>query len=115
MRPPRDFDDFWPIYLSHHRHLETRLGHFIGTGFAVICLLLGIIRMAWAYWMAALVVAYVVSWVSHAWIEHQPSYLRERPIWAMRADLMLCLLMLQRGLSADFKALASVSWKNPPR
>lgn len=107
-----DFDGYWKTYLTHHRRRGTRLWHFAGTALALFSGILGLIQLNAAFLLAAPVIALGVSLYSHTYIERNRSRFFEHPWWAARSDLMLCWLMLQRGLDADYRTLTEIPLKD---
>jgi hypothetical protein len=106
-----DFDEYWRLYLTHHRRRGTRLWHFAGTAVAVLSAVVGILQWNLGFLVAAPLIAVGVSFYSHRYIERNRSRWWEHPWWALRGDLLLCWLMLQRGLDADYRTLTEIPLK----
>lgn len=92
------FYSFWLDYLKEHELLATRLWHFAGTSAAIISVLLAVISWNWFYLVTAIIVSYGCSWMGHFVVEGNRPVTFRRPLWSMRADLLLFRLMLTRGL-----------------
>jgi len=88
------FAEFYPFYLSEHRHPTCRRLHFIGSSLAIGCVVAAILD-ANAWWIvAALAAGYGFAWIGHAFFEHnRPATLRH-PLysfigdWAMYKDML---------------------------
>lgn len=99
MISPNEFYEFWLEYLHAHELLATRLWHFVGTSAALVSLLLALITWNWIYIVVALIVSYGCSWMGHFVVEGNRPLTFRRPLWSIRADLLLFRLMLTRGLT----------------
>ena len=102
------FYQFWLEYLKEHELLATRLWHFVGTSAAIIAGLLAVVAWNWVYLIIAIVVAYGSSLLAHLMVEHNRPVTFRHPWWSARADLLLCRMMLTRGLTEsinNFKLL----------
>jgi hypothetical protein len=94
------YEEFWPFYVSQHAHPRTRLLHLVGTAFALICL---VVALAWQRWwlLAAVpVVAYGLAWIGHFFIERNRPATFTHPLWSLRGDFRMFVLML-RGRMHD--------------
>ncbi len=94
-----EFYAFWLEYLHAHELLATRLWHFVGTSAALVSVLLALITWNWIYLVIALIVSYGCSWMGHFVVEGNRPPTFRRPLWSIRADLLLFRLMLTRGLT----------------
>ncbi len=94
MDQPTTFADFWPVYVLAHRQPLTRGFHFAGS-FVGWGLALAAIFRAQPWWLlAALVVPYVLAWVSHFLVEHNRPATFGHPLWSWLADQKMVALML---------------------
>ena len=89
------FAEFYPFYLSEHRHPTCRRLHFVGSSLAIGCVLAAILD-ANAWWIAAAVVAgYGFAWAGHAFFEHNRPATFKHPLysfvgdWAMYRDMLI--------------------------
>ena len=89
------FAEFYPFYLSEHRHPMCRRLHFVGSSLALACALAAILD-ANAWWIAAALVAgYGFAWIGHAFFEHNRPATFQHPIysfagdWAMYRDMLI--------------------------
>ncbi|KAF0993802.1 DUF962 domain-containing protein [Geobacillus sp. TFV-3] len=61
----RDYEEFWPFYLTQHRKRATRRWHFVGTSFVFLFVIMAIVtRNAW-WLLGAPIAAYALAWFSH--------------------------------------------------
>ena len=98
MTPPiQRFSDFWPYYLSQHRHPACRLLHFVGTtafiGIDAWALIVQPVGMLW-WLLIAPVVAYGCAWVGHLLIEGNRPATFGHPLWSLLADFRMYGWML---------------------
>jgi hypothetical protein len=104
---PQSFDEFWPFYVSQHRHPMCRRLHFAGTTLAMGCV--AISPAVPAALLAAPVVGYGLSWIGHFAFE------RNRPAswgglraayWSLRGDLRMWRYMVSGVMDAEIDRLA---------
>ncbi|HSC23153.1 MAG TPA: DUF962 domain-containing protein [Casimicrobiaceae bacterium] len=95
MREFSSFAEFYPFYLSEHRHPMCRRLHFVGSSLAIGCVVAAILD-ANAWWMvAALVVGYGFAWTGHAFFERNRPATFKHPVysfigdWTMYRDILI--------------------------
>ena len=88
------FAEFYPFYLSEHRHPMCRRLHFLGSTVAIACVLAALLE-ANPWWLAAALVAgYGFAWTGHAFFEHNRPATFKHPLysflgdWAMYRDML---------------------------
>ena len=80
MRDPPDspqtetFAEFWRHYLRDHAQPGTRVLHFLGNGFGIASLLLGVITLNPMIPIVGIVIGYVFAWSGHLLIEHSSKH-----------------------------------------
>lgn len=99
----KNYEEFWPFYLSQHRKRATRVWHFIGTSFVFIFLVIALVT--WNAWwiLAAPIVAYSFAWISHFFIEGNKPATFGHPFWSLRADFRMYRLMLFGKLEKELE------------
>jgi hypothetical protein len=84
---PETFEEYWPYYLASHRRPVTRWMHFGGISFYFVSWIPFILfmKMEYLYFpLAGLLGGYVLSAVTHVFIEHNHPNARH-PLWGVRA------------------------------
>ncbi len=61
--------EFWPYYLSEHKHPTNRLLHFIGSSLGLILLGTAIITLNLYFLLVGFVIGYAFAWFGHFIIE----------------------------------------------
>jgi hypothetical protein len=89
----KDYEEFWPFYLSQHSKSSTRDWHFVGTSFVFIFIILAIWKNLW-FLLLAPVVAYGIAWFSHFFIEGNKPATFGHPLWSLRADFRMYRMIL---------------------
>lgn len=90
----KNYEEFWPFYLSQHSKASTRTWHFVGTSFVYVFLLLFLFTFNYWFIVAAPVTAYAFAWFSHFFIEGNKPATFGHPIWSLRADFRMYRLIL---------------------
>lgn len=83
------FAEFYPYYLSEHRHPTCRRLHVVGTG-CVLALVLVTALTANPWWLAAVpVVGYGFAWVGHFFYERNQPATFAYPLYSLVADFAM--------------------------
>jgi hypothetical protein len=85
----RSFAEFYPFYLSEHRHPVSRVLHFIGTWFAVLCLIALLLTGALEWLGAALLAGYIFAWIGHFRFERNRPATFRFPFYSLAADFRM--------------------------
>ena len=99
-----NYADFFLFYLSEHAKASTRLIHYVGTLFALGCLLSLVLTSDWRYLLLALIVAYGLAWTSHFFIERNRPATFTYPFWSYLADHHMLFLALTGQLRSQLAA-----------
>jgi hypothetical protein len=85
----RSFAEFYPFYLSEHRHPVSRVLHYVGTWCAVGCLAVGLITGN-AWWFAGVAVAgYTFAWIGHFRFEKNRPATFRYPFYSLAGDFRM--------------------------
>jgi hypothetical protein len=108
----KNYEEFWPFYLSQHSKSSTRAWHFVGTSFVFVFILLTVVTLNFWFLLLAPVVAYAFAWISHFFIEGNKPATFGHPVWSLRADFRMYRLILfgqlQKEIEKDSAVKASV-------
>ena len=88
------YAEFWPRYLKAHSDPRTKALHFLGTGAAVVLLVVFAITGSWYVLVAAPVVGYACAWTGHAVFEHNKPETFGHPFWSLYSDFRMLALFL---------------------
>lgn len=94
-QPFSDFDDFFPYYVGQHSRRATRWVHFAGTHLGAVSAAVGVVGRRPGWLAAAPVVSYGMAWFSHFAIERNRPATFGHPLWSLRGDLRMLVMMWQ--------------------
>jgi hypothetical protein len=83
------FKEFYPFYLSEHRHPVSRRLHFTGTAFVFIALGLALAYGYWWLWVSIPVLGYGFAWVGHYFFEKNKPATFQYPLYSLGSDFKL--------------------------
>ncbi|MEZ5514236.1 MAG: DUF962 domain-containing protein [Steroidobacteraceae bacterium] len=83
------FQQFYPFYLSEHRHPVSRGLHFVGTwgAFAAVAMLAWTRRPHWI--LLGLLSGYSFAWVGHFFFEKNTPATFKHPFYSFAADWVM--------------------------
>jgi hypothetical protein len=85
----RNFAEFYPFYLSEHRHPVSRALHYVGTWGAVLCLL-ALIATGNLWWLLGSgFCGYTFAWLGHFLFEHNKPATFRYPFYSLTADFRM--------------------------
>jgi hypothetical protein len=85
----RSLAEFYPYYLSEHRHPVSRALHYVGTWGAVLCLL-ALLATGDAWWLlGALLCGYSFAWLGHFLFEHNRPATFRHPFYSLASDFRM--------------------------
>ena len=85
----RRFADFYPYYLSEHRHPVCRGLHYIGTGLGACLFVAAIVTGQLSLILAGLVTGYAFAWVGHFFFEHNRPATFQYPLYSFAGDWVM--------------------------
>jgi hypothetical protein len=99
------YEEFWPFYVSEHRHPVNRGLHVVGTTLVYVCLVaapfLGPLAL-----VAAPVVGYGFAWAGHFGVEHNRPATFSYPLWSLRGDFRMHRLTLLGRMGPELQRAA---------
>lgn len=90
----RTFDEFWPYYLREHSNVTNRRLHFVGTTIVVAASFAWFLTLQPLALLAMPVAGYGFAWVGHFVVEKNRPATFTYPLWSLRADFRMYVLML---------------------
>ena len=101
----RDYEEFWPFYLTQHRKPATRRWHFAATSFVFLFVIIAIVtKNAW-WLLGAPIAAYALAWFSHFFIEGNKPATFGHPFGSLRADFRMYRLVLTGRLGRELERM----------
>lgn len=83
------FADFYPFYLSEHRHPVCRRLHFIGTLLVILMGLVVLVTGQWWLLVAIPVLGYGLAWVGHFFFEKNRPATFQYPLYSLWGDFVM--------------------------
>jgi hypothetical protein len=89
MRRYASFREFYPFYLSEHRHPVSRRLHFLGScGVLALVAAAALTRNGWLL-LAALVCGYGFAWIGHFFFEKNRPATFKHPFYSFLGDWVM--------------------------
>ncbi|MFE1246124.1 Mpo1-like protein [Fictibacillus sp. NPDC058756] len=101
----KNYEEFWPFYLSQHSKPSTRAWHFVGTSFVFIFIILAVWKSL-LFLLLAPVVAYGIAWFSHFFVEGNKPATFGHPFWSLIADFRMYRMILFGQLGNELTKLS---------
>lgn len=86
--------EFYPFYLSQHRHPTCRRLHFVGTSIGLALLVVAVLTRQWPWLLVALLQGYGWAWSGHYFFEHNRPATFSHPVYSLRGDWRMWFEML---------------------
>lgn len=83
------FSDFYPFYLSEHRHPVCRRLHFIGTLSVILMGLVVLVTAQWWLLVAMPVLGYGFAWAGHFFFEKNRPATFQYPLYSLWGDFVM--------------------------
>jgi hypothetical protein len=101
MAEPRDYREFWPVYVRAHRHPVTQWVHFLASVTGAVFSVAAFVSSQPLLVLCGILAGYLIALSSHRLVEgNWPTALRH-PLWSALADLQMCFLLTTGRMSAE--------------
>ena len=85
----RSFAEFYPFYLSEHRHPVSRVLHYCGTWGSILCLGAGLATGEWWWFAASALSGYSFAWLGHFRFERNRPATFRYPFYSLAGDFRM--------------------------
>lgn len=99
------FEQFWPHFLSSHRHPGTRWMHVAAVGAATVGLYTAVRRRRLAPLLVGGAAAFALATGAHSLFEGNTPQNLGRPLWAARGFMRLCVRTVTGRINAELADL----------
>jgi hypothetical protein len=83
------FSQFYPYYLSEHRHPVCRALHYTGSSLVIAVLLVAVLSQQWHYLWLLPFIGYGFAWFGHFFFEHNKPATFKYPLYSLAADWVM--------------------------
>ena len=83
------FAEFYPYYLSEHRHPVCRGLHYIGSALVIAVLLFALFTQQWRWLWLLPLIGYGFAWLGHFAFEHNRPATFKYPFYSLAADWVM--------------------------
>ena len=83
------FSQFYPYYLSEHRHPVCRALHYTGSSLVIAVLLVTVLSQQWRYLWLLPLIGYGFAWFGHFFFEHNKPATFKYPLYSLAADWVM--------------------------
>lgn len=95
----KNFDEFYPYYLSEHDNVICRRLHFVGSWVALLFIALTLYTTNLWYLLAALISGYLFAWIGHFFFEHNKPATFQYPFYSFAGDWVMFTQILTGKVS----------------
>lgn len=89
MRKFTGFAEFYPFYLSEHRHRLCRRMHFIGSSLVIAVVVVALGSGQWRWLWLAPVAGYGCAWIGHFFYEKNRPATFTYPLYSLLGDWVM--------------------------
>ncbi len=104
---PKNFVEFWDVYVFEHQNPLNRWLHFVGTSLAIVLLVWFIGNAMFVYLPLCLFAGYGFAWVGHFFIEKNKPASFRFPLWSFIADYVMIWKMLTGKMTDELERVLS--------
>lgn len=101
------YRDFWPFYLSEHRHPTSRRLHFVGTALTFVFFAAALFSREALWIVGAPVFGYFFAWTGHFFFEKNRPATFRYPVWSLISDYRMFFLWLGGKLDSEIGKYAN--------
>lgn len=83
------FSEFYPYYLSEHKHPTCRLLHYVGSSIALGIILYALTSGNFSILPLAIISGYAFAWTGHLFFEHNRPATFRHPLWSFLGDWVM--------------------------
>lgn len=99
----KDFNSFYPYYLTEHGDAKNRVLHFCGTLIFLVLLAAAFITGHWWLLILMPVVGYGFAWVGHYFIEKNKPATFTNPLYSLASDFVMFWHILTGQINAKLE------------
>lgn len=99
------FADFYPYYLSEHRHPTCRALHYLGSTGVLALIVWALLSQQWLWLLAVPVMGYGFAWVGHFFVEKNRPATFSYPLYSLAGDWVMYFEFLSGRLKARLAEL----------
>ncbi|ANB19159.1 DUF962 domain-containing protein [Dokdonella koreensis] len=83
------FREFYPFYLSEHRHPVCRRLHFAGSSLVLVVVAAALVSGRWGWLLLVPVIGYGFAWVGHFAFEKNRPATFKHPLYSLAGDWVM--------------------------
>jgi len=83
------FREFYPFYLSEHRHPVCRRLHFVGSSLVLVVVAAALVSGRWGWLLLVPVIGYGFAWVGHFAFEKNRPATFKHPLYSLAGDWVM--------------------------
>lgn len=85
----KNFQEFYPYYLSQHSNTNCRRLHVVGSVLALFFALIFLMTFHWWALLAVPICGYGFAWIGHAYYEKNKPATFQYPLYSLMGDWMM--------------------------
>ncbi len=108
----KTYEEFYPYYLSQHRHPFNRKVSAVGTGIAVFGFLSGIWYLNFLTILSSFIFLIIIPMFGHYIVVKNKPLIFKYPQWTLMADFRLAYLVLFKEIKQELEKYKITSLEN---
>jgi hypothetical protein len=105
------YSGFWLCYVRAHDRAGTRLTHYLGSGTALVLLIIAPLTQHWWLVLLAVMVGYGLAWPNQFLIERNRPATFGHAFWSLISDVRMLTLWATGRLAPHLKQARGI-WRN---